>query len=136
MKILIIDDHVTFREMLSSWLRKEGHDVCDLDGGPETLDILKEYDFDIITLDLVMRRANGATLLGRIRAAYPNASIIVISAVVDVRLTVELIRAGANACLTKPVDFETLRNELALCKRGDVKPLIPAPTTRCDLLIS
>lgn len=136
MKILVIDDHESFREMLTSWLRKEGHDVCDVDGGPETMDVLEGYDFDVITLDLVMCRANGSTLLSRIRSAYPEASIIVISAVVDVRVTVELIRSGADACLTKPVDFEILRCELDRFQSMAVREsLIAIPSLRCDLRI-
>src|SRR5262249_35825414 len=111
-----IDNNTIFREKLTSWLFKEGHDVCDVAYGPETLNILKEYQFDVVTLDLKLLAVNGATLVSRIHDMYPTASIIVISATLDVRLTVELIRSGAVACLEKPVDFEALRKELARLK--------------------
>lgn len=111
-KILVVDDSSAFRQMLVGWLLKEGHDVCDADGGPEVLAILKEYDFDAITLDLVMGKANGLTLLSRIRELRPDIPAIVISAAADVRVAVEAIRAGAHTCMEKPLDFDHLRAEL------------------------
>ncbi len=121
MKILVIDNNTLFRERLTSWLFKEGHDVCDVSYGPETLDLLREYYFDVITLDLKLLAVNGTAIVSRIHDICPDVSVIVISATLDVRLTVELIRSGAIACLTKPVDFEVLRSELARIQ--------PAPIT-------
>jgi len=112
MKILVIDNNSLFREKLTSWLFKGGHDVCDVAYGPETLNILEEYQFDLVTVDLKLLAVNGTTIVSRIHEISPDTSIIVISATLDVPLTVQLIRSGAVACLTKPVDFELLRNEL------------------------
>ena len=131
MKILVIDNNTIFREKLTSWLFKEGHDVCDVGYGPETLNILQEYHFDVITLDLKLLPVNGTSTVSQIHEVCPNASIIVISATLDVRLTVELIRSGAVACLTKPVDFEVLRDELARLRPGSRTPTT-APTLSLD----
>ena len=124
MKILVIDNNSLFREKLTSWLFKEGHDVCDVAYGPETLNILEEYQFDLVTVDLKLPAVNGTAIVSRIHEISPDISIIVISATLDVSLTVQLIRSGAVACLTKPVDFELLRNELGL-----LRPVKNAATT-------
>jgi len=113
MKILVIDNNTIFRAKLTASLFKQGHDVCDIGYGPETLDVLREYHFDVVTLDLKLLPVNGSAIISRIHEIAPDAAVIVISAMLDVRLTVELIRSGAAACLTKPLDFEVLWNELA-----------------------
>ena len=134
MKILVIDNNSIFREKLTSWLFKEGHDVCDVGYGPETLNILQEYQFDIITLDLKLLPMNGTSIVSQINEVCPNASIIVISATLDVQVTVELIRSGAAACLTKPVDFEVLRKELdRLSSVPKNATAAPTPSLNCEL---
>ena len=113
MKILITDDDERFRRMLTAWLVKQGHEVRDGDGGPETLELLKRIQCDVVILDLMMPRANGLTLIPEVRRVCPNTPIIVLSAETNTRVVVESIRAGAEACLEKPVDFEALQSELS-----------------------
>jgi DNA-binding NtrC family response regulator len=64
-----------------------------------------------------MPKANGLTLLSEVRRLYPQTSVIVISAAVNIRIAVEATKSGAEACLTKPVDFAALRYELSRLSR-------------------
>lgn len=117
MKILVVDDDPDFCQMLQEWLTKEGYHARTIDGGPEVLATVQENQYDAVILDLYMPNANGLTLISRIRSLRPNTQVIVISAVADVRVAVEAARAGADACMEKPVQFTALRNELTTFKR-------------------
>jgi two-component system nitrogen regulation response regulator GlnG len=112
MRILVIDDNAAFRSMLAEWLRKEGHDAGDMNGDFESLTHHDFGQYDVLILDLMMPKANGLTLISRIREAHPRTRIIVVSAAADVRVAIQATKEGAEACLEKPVDFECLRNEL------------------------
>ena len=113
MRILVIDDEGRFRQMLRAWLLKQGHDVHAVDGGTESLELLKRIQYDVITLDLRMPQTNGLTFLDTVRSICPTTPVIVLSAEASARVAVESIKAGAEACLEKPVDFDALRNELS-----------------------
>lgn len=134
MRILVVDDYSGFRQMLMKWLFRQGYDVRDLSDGEKVLDTLHEGEYDVVLLDLVMPNANGLTLIPRIRDTCPGVQVIIISAVADARVAVEAARAGAEACLTKPVDFNCLRNELTRLKRpSNLKVSGPGLAQRFDL---
>jgi DNA-binding NtrC family response regulator len=116
MRILVIDDNPAFRWMLTEWLRKEGHDARDMGDELQEVEDHEYAQYDVLILDLMMPKANGLTLMSRIRQVCPRSKIIVISAAADVRVAVEATKAGAEACLEKPVDFECLHNELTRLK--------------------
>src|SRR5262245_29928993 len=108
MRILVVDDEPAFRQMLAEWLSRRGYDVATLNNEAEVLDILEPGAFDVVILDLMMPRANGLSLISRVRELRPDTNVIIISAATDVRIAIEATRAGAEACLEKPVDFELL----------------------------
>jgi DNA-binding response OmpR family regulator len=113
MQILVIDDDGRFRQMLRTWLVKQGHDVHDAADGPQALELLRRIQYDVVTLDLMMPKANGQTSISEIRRFRPETHIIVVSAEANTRVAVESIKLGAEAFLEKPVDFGALENELA-----------------------
>jgi DNA-binding NtrC family response regulator len=93
-----------------------GHNVRQA-SGPEGLDILSGSSFDLVIIDLVMPKANGLTMTARIRQEFPQTQVILISGSADIRIAVEAVKAGAHACFEKPVNFETLEQELKALKR-------------------
>jgi DNA-binding NtrC family response regulator len=117
LRILVIDDEQDFRLMLTEWLTLQGHEAEHLADGPAILELLEKRQFDVILLDLVMPKTNGLTLLADIRRLYPQTRVIVVSAALDIRIAVEATKGGAEACITKPVDFALLRYELARLRR-------------------
>ena len=116
MKILVVDDEPDFRAMLREWLFRQGHDAHDVSDEREVLKILQQSHYDLVTLDLMMPQANGLTLVSQIRNVSPKTQVIVVSGEADVRVAVEVIKAGAQACMAKPVEFEAFRDELTRLK--------------------
>jgi DNA-binding NtrC family response regulator len=128
MRTLVIDDNTAFRWMLAEWLRKEGHDARDFNGDLSTFADHEYGQYDVLILDLMMPKANGLTLISRIRQVCPRTRIIIVSAAADVRVAIEAIKEGAEACLEKPVDFDCLRKELKRIEtflNGDSSSTVP-----------
>jgi DNA-binding NtrC family response regulator len=112
MRILVIDDEPEFRCILSTWLTLQGHDTDTIEDGCDVDEWIPRGDYDVVLLDLLMPRSNGLSLISSIRKLRPNTKIIIISAAIDVRVAIEAIKEGAQACLLKPLEFSLLEHEL------------------------
>jgi DNA-binding response OmpR family regulator len=113
LRALVIDDETDFREMLAEWLSNRGFESHAPGMEAEVLAAVQSTPYDIVFLDLMMPGLNGMTLIPRVRTLNPKARVIVVSAVADVRVAIAAVRAGADACVEKPLDFRSLEQELA-----------------------
>lgn len=77
-KIAIIEDDQAIREMYELKLRKSGYTVKTAQNGLLGLELLKDYQPDLILLDLMMPEMNGEELLKRYRASATGSSTKVI----------------------------------------------------------
>ncbi|HCU98520.1 MAG TPA: hypothetical protein DGM69_04160, partial [Chloroflexi bacterium] len=59
MKILIVEDEDTVRELLSEGLRSEGYEVLEADNGLDGLQMAKDLQLDLILLDLMLPEMDG-----------------------------------------------------------------------------
>jgi CheY-like chemotaxis protein len=64
-KILVVDDELNMRLVLSAMLKKEGHEVAMAADGREALAILEKEDMDVVVTDLKMPNLDGLGLLSR-----------------------------------------------------------------------
>jgi len=67
-QILIVDDELNMRVVLSAMLKREGYTVFTAADGLEALDILKGETMDVLVTDLKMPRLDGMALLERVVA--------------------------------------------------------------------
>src|SRR5689334_13178197 len=79
-RILIADDEPNHRRCLSISLRLEGYEVFEAADGQQALEVLAENPIDVLICDLMMPRIDGLELCRRMRFAYPNTRIILMSA--------------------------------------------------------
>ena len=68
----------------------------------------------LILSDINMPGMSGLALLPKARAARPDVPIIMITAYGDAETKREALQGGAEALLTKPIDFALLRNEIEI----------------------
>jgi two-component system chemotaxis response regulator CheY len=106
--ILIIDDSAFARSLLKNNLVAAGHTVTEASSGLEALELVRTLQPEIITIDLLMPGMEGLELLGHLRRVNPKFRIIVISADIQTTTREELLSAGADAFLNKPVDTPAL----------------------------
>lgn len=105
-RVLIVDDALFMRKMLSDILKKEGIEVCgEAENGKEAIDKFRETKPDLVTMDIVMPKMeeiDGVAAVKEIMKIDPQAKIIMVSAMGQHSLVVEAIQAGAKDFVTKP----------------------------------
>jgi DNA-binding response OmpR family regulator len=108
-KILLVEDNVDSREMLSLLLRHEGYCVVEAGNGRTGLAQAIEELPDLIITDLNMPELGGAEMIAELRAKehFRELPILVISAFGE-GFKSTAIKAGADRALSKPLQFDVL----------------------------
>ncbi len=109
MRILIVDDEtisLTSVQRILKWRGIRDVEVCD--NGKDAIKRIKEEDFDIVLLDLLMPDIDGMQVLESTKSFRSRTEFIILTAVDDIPTTVKAIRQGAYDYLVKPVDNELL----------------------------
>ena len=109
-KILIVDDELNMRLVLSAMLKKEGFEVSSASNGREALQILKSNKIAVVITDLKMPDMDGMELLTHISERYPEIPVVMITAHGTVATAVEALKKGALDYITKPFDLDDLKN--------------------------
>lgn len=109
MRILIVDDEevaLNSVKRLLKWRGIRNVDICN--NGRDAITKIKETDFDIVLLDLLMPEVDGLQVLESARPYRPHTEFIILTAIDDIPTTVKAIRLGAYDYLVKPVDNDLL----------------------------
>lgn len=105
-KVLVVDDALFMRKMLSDILKNEGIEVCgEAENGKEAIEKYRQLRPDLVTMDIVMPKmeeVDGVCAVREIMKIDPQAKIIMVSAMGQHSLVVEAIQAGAKDFVTKP----------------------------------
>ena len=132
-KILIADENAEVRKTFRDYIQKRGlGTVSEAAGGDEALSAVRTGQFDVVVCDAWLDRIDGVGLIRRCREAGGNApSFILIAQAASQKLFVEANRAGAEVCMTKPVDFSALADSIdtILKNRGIARDRAPAANT-------
>jgi len=135
--ILVIDDELHIRTILTYMLEQEGFQVVQASGGTEGLAILDDSLPDLILLDIMMPDMDGFSVLSHIRGQFRthNLPVILLTAHGETQQKVRGLEAGANDYLVKPFVPEELilrvRNMLQLSRnQRDANPLTGLPGNR------
>ena len=107
-KVLLVDDEVSFVEVLFKRLSKRGIDVTKTFSGTEGIQALRKVDFDVAVLDLKMEDMDGLEVLKIFKKMYPKLAVIILTGHESEQTAHEGINSGAFAYLTKPCEFEKL----------------------------
>ncbi len=123
MKVLVVDDHPLIREALANVLADFGHavEVVQSDRLDGALVALAAHpDTALILLDLMLPDAEGIGALERVRGAYPEVPVVVLSARDDRATVLAAIDAGAMGFISKRTASPVLVNALRLVLAGEV----------------
>lgn len=112
--VLIVDDAAFMRKMLSDILTKSGYNVVgEASDGNEAYSKYKELQPDIVTMDITMPICDGITAVKNIRADFPNANIIMCSAMGQQGMVIEAIQSGAKDFIVKPFNVTRVLDALS-----------------------
>lgn len=105
-KILIVDDAIFMRRMLSDILTKAGHQIVgEAENAKEAVTLYKKLKPDVMTLDIIMPEVDGMDAMKAVKAILAfdkEAAIVVVSAMGQQEHVVESIQAGAKDFIVKP----------------------------------
>lgn len=108
-RILVVDDDPSIRNMLEIVLKKNNYDVILATDGREALELLKKKTFDLVISDIKMPDISGISLLQRLKTSNPEIPVIMITAFASTNDAVEAMKLGAEDYITKPFNLEELK---------------------------
>lgn len=104
-RILIVDDAKFMRLILTNIIKKSNHVVVgEGETGQEAIRLYRETKPDLVTMDITMPEMSGLEALKEIKRDFPEAKIIMCSAMGQQKIVVEAIEAGAKDFIVKPFD--------------------------------
>ncbi len=113
-KILIVDDEQVHRYMLYSMLTDWGWSCQEADDGVTAVEAVRNGPFDVILMDVCMISMDGMEALRQIHAINPSIPVVMMTAFSSIDSAVEAIKQGAHDYLTKPINFDRLRQTLEI----------------------
>src|SRR4030095_8031669 len=129
--ILVVDDEVGIRELLSEILGDEGHSVVTAENAARARDLRVREQVDLVLLDIWMPDTDGVTLLKEWAAnGQLNVPVIMMSGHATIDTAVEATRYGALEFLEKPIAMARLLSAVRpALERGGVRRPLRATTT-------
>ncbi len=106
-RVAVVDDDRFVREMLELGLSREGFIVKTAPDGQAALQLVREWDPEVIVLDVMMPKIDGLSLLPKLRE-ITQAPILMLTAKGETADKVASLGAGADDYLVKPFIFEEL----------------------------
>ena len=118
-EVLIVDDEVQARELLSEFCRAQGYDVATAHDGRAALAAIARgpHQFSIIITDLQLPGVDGFEVLKGAREANPHVYVVMITGYASIDSAVRAVREGAYDYLAKPFALGQL--EVVLRRIGD-----------------
>ncbi len=112
-KVLIVDDAVFMRMMVKDILEKNGYEVVgEAENGQVGVELFKETNPDIVTMDITMPEMNGIEALKEIKKHDSNAKVIMCSAMGQQAMVMDAIKEGAIDFIVKPFNAERVLEAL------------------------
>lgn len=113
-RILVVEDQQLNRELLCDWLEGEGYEVWAAANLNACFEVFAQRVPHAILLDINLGSENGLELIAWMRQKPELREIPVIAVTAHAMVTEQdrIMRAGCRACLSKPVEFRVLREEL------------------------
>lgn len=115
--ILIADPDKQTRELLAHTLHDVGFHCQLASDGERALELVEDYNFDILILNVNLKKWSGLNVLEKICKISPKTLSIILADTASTESAVEALRQGAIDYFVKPIDPETLRIRIKKIKK-------------------
>jgi len=122
--VLVVDDDEAVHDVVGAMLGREGYRVLHARSGSEAMTLAREQQPDAITLDVMMPQMDGWTVLSSLKADAQTRDIpvVIVTMLNDRAIALSL---GADAFLSKPIDWAQLSAVLKQCSRHHAMSAAP-----------
>lgn len=119
--VLLVDDHVLFRQALRHLLETERdvRVVAEAGDGSAVEALVEEYQPDVVVMDISMPAIDGITATQMLRDKYPNLGIIILTMFAEDSQVIRAIRAGADGYLLKNIESTKVVDAIRAVARGE-----------------
>src|SRR5262245_3927143 len=104
-KILIVQDDAGFRFSVREFLQSQGYEVYEAESCLASLSVFQSFGPDVVVSDYSLPDGNALELLPRLKSVDPDLRFLVMTKHGTIDLAVQMIKAGADQFLTKPIDL-------------------------------
>jgi CheY-like chemotaxis protein len=113
-RILVVEDNPLNLELLCDWLETEGYEVIGAEDLQAAFRMFEQRPIDLVLLDVQLGNEDGLSLATWMRQqqALSHIPVIVVTAHAMVTEQKRFLGAGCNACISKPVNFKLLSDQL------------------------
>ncbi|MEI7502641.1 MAG: response regulator transcription factor [Paludibacter sp.] len=120
-KIIIVDDHLLFREGMKLLIEEEGMGkvIAEAENGEIFLELLDKYDPDLVLMDIEMPIMNGLEATIRAKMKRPEIKILIITMLSENENYTDLINAGAMGFVLKTSSKEELDRAIKMVTSGE-----------------
>jgi DNA-binding NarL/FixJ family response regulator len=126
-RVLVVDDHRTFAELLSGALQAAGMEVLGTaHSAAEAVAMAQDLRPDVVVMDIEMPRQDGLSATRRLREVAPDAVVAVVTAHRDPEWVVRATQAGASAFIPKDGSLTEMIDVLTRVRAGQ---MLVAPST-------
>ena len=108
-KILIADDEQVVHDLFGRFLSQEDYEIFSAVNGKEALDRIREYELDLLLLDLNMPVMGGMEVIAKVNEAKKDLIMIVITGYATLDTAKEAIRQGCFDYINKPFDLDDIK---------------------------
>lgn len=122
-KVLVVDDEEPILELLKYNLEKQGYDVKVADNGMKAVELAKQFNPDLVLLDIMMPKMDGVETCRQLRAIpeLQNTFIVFLTARSEEYSEVAAFDVGADDYITKPIKPRALMSRISALFRRDSK---------------
>jgi DNA-binding NtrC family response regulator len=121
-KILVVDDQSSVRELLRAVLSEDGHVVETAEDGESALEKLSSVYPDLVIMDIRMPGMDGIETLQLIKQKSASTGVIMMTAYASVETAVSAMKLGAFDYITKPIDIDEVRSVIGKWSEGSREP--------------
>jgi CheY-like chemotaxis protein len=109
-RILVVDDEPAIRALLKKIIERRGYEVDDARDGAEAIDLLKQNEYDVLLIDLMMPNVNGFQLVDYLAQQQGKRPppVIVITAAAESTPLRQLDPAIVHSVVRKPFDIDVV----------------------------
>ena len=126
-RVLIVDDEASISQLIAMALRYEGWDVETAGTGAAAVDKQREFDPDVVVLDIMLPDFDGLEVLSRFRRAGSHVPVLFLTALDTVDDRVGGLTAGGDDYVPKPFSLEELTARLRALLRRSQRELSTSP---------